>query len=128
MSGLIISVSIAYYFVFFSPSFQKQEARTSRDQECSKYAEKNYPGYVNPQFTSVNHAEYRYSYNLNTCLAYIQMKGNYDSRSIVDLNSTQNILQYYENCEDVQKSLTDGKPEECLTLSNFLKKKEALFK
>lgn len=123
----ILSIPIAYYFLFFLPTFQKQEAKISKDQECFRYAEKNYPGYINSEFTSVMQTEYRYNYNLNTCLAYFQMKGDYDSRNVVDLYSTQNILQYYQNCKETQKSLTDGKPEQCLTLTNFMKKKSALF-
>lgn len=105
----------------------KSEQDIARDFECAKYVEENYPGYTDTGFTSTMQAEYRYSEKLNTCLAYFQMKGGYDSRSVVDLYSSQNILQYYENCEEAQKGLNDGEPKKCLSLSEFLKQKESLY-
>ena len=99
----------------------------SRDFDCAKYVQENYPGYIDSGFTSTVQTEYRYSEKLNTCLAYFQMKGDYDSRNIVDLYSSQNILQYYENCKETQKGLSDGEPEKCLALSEFLKQKESLY-
>ena len=103
------------------------ESKIARDVDCAKYVQANYPGYINPEFTSVIQTEYRFSDKLNTCLAYFQMKGNYDSRSVVDLYSSQNILQYYENCRETQEGSYDGRPTECLSLSDFLKKKDSLY-
>ena len=108
---IFLMVNIALLFSQSQiPLTQNRKDQISRDFECAKYVQENYPGYVNSDFTSTMQTEYRYSHKLNTCLAYFQMKGSYDSRSVVDLYSSQNILQYYENCEETQKSLTDGKP------------------
>ena len=66
----------------------------SRDFECTKYVQENYPGYVNSEFTSTMQTEYRYSHKLNTCLAYFQMKGKYVTKQ----KSNGRIIVYINQC------------------------------